>query len=425
MRTFAQKPKAAQQATSAKTTMPARARFGQSREVDSILHLQRTVGNQTVQQLLQRKEGAIEKGSLAGDSSSFFHDFTRIPVHAVRPNVSREEVANQRFNIPIARSHNLPTSSAQLKWGDNLAKSSTFSLVPCVAGPVTNGSLDKPEEPLGEFNEEGIGRLAAPPVSAAEEAETVPNYAETATGAEAPGGAQSTQAASAPRTVIRGLREMWNFNGESPANYAVSSRLSTNRTGGAFSWSVSPQLTLSSAADATPTVTTVTPSAARRDAWIRVRHTAAGVTTAASYRLTVFAPNSLTHLRNVDNPHPSLGYESEIHYSINHQFGAVLPRNVPINEQWTGPVVSDFAGENWVRPAEGSATVNPADWHDRVTGERIAVAHPTPVAPTHADAGVAVEHWPGDWRVGSLTIGNGRRVSSVTWQANRGFARHT
>jgi hypothetical protein len=53
MRTFAQKPKAAQQTTSAKSTIPGRAHFGQSHEVRSVLHLQRTIGNQAVQRLLQ------------------------------------------------------------------------------------------------------------------------------------------------------------------------------------------------------------------------------------------------------------------------------------------------------------------------------------------------------------------------------------
>ena len=52
MRTFAQNPKAAQQATSAKSTIPGRADFGQSREASSILHLQGTIGNQAVQRWL-------------------------------------------------------------------------------------------------------------------------------------------------------------------------------------------------------------------------------------------------------------------------------------------------------------------------------------------------------------------------------------
>ena len=49
MRTFAEKPKTARMVKPARSTAPGLARLGQSREVSSILHLQRTVGNQAVQ----------------------------------------------------------------------------------------------------------------------------------------------------------------------------------------------------------------------------------------------------------------------------------------------------------------------------------------------------------------------------------------
>ena len=322
-----------------------------------------------------RIEDCSETSAEKGKALSPVHSFARVPVYAARPALTE--------------------------------------LVPA-AGPASNGALFEPEEPPGEFNEENTEL----------EEDAVPATGEREAAAE-PATYTAPQAAPVPRTVIRGPRELWNFNGETPANYSVSSVLRTNRTGGTFNWSVSPQLSLSSAADATPTVTTVTPSAARRDATIRVRHTdGAGVRTAASYRLTILGPESLTHLRNVDNNNATFSYMTEIHYSIHDQFGTVLPRDIPINEQWSGAVVADSAGMNWRRGAEGAATVNPTDWHDRVEGE--SAGHiPAPVAPGHADAAVAVYHWPGDWRVGSLTIGNGRRVISVTWQKNRGFARHT
>lgn len=232
-------------------------------------------------------------------------------------------------------------------------------------------------------------------------------------------------------TVIRGNfpqvspRKYWYFDGQTPANYIVSTVLSSNRTGGTFNWDVSPQLVLSSAGSATPTVTSAAPSAAQRDAFIRLRHTdAAGRRTAASYRVTVLAPTSLTHINNVDNADATWGYSCEIHYSIKDQFGTILPHNVPINEQWTSGITADSAGMDWRRGAEGSATVSPTNWFDHIQGET-STHTPTPVSPAHASAGTAVYHWTGDWRVGSLTIGSGRRVISVTWQKNRGHARHT
>jgi hypothetical protein len=82
MHTFTQKPKATQQITPAKTTEPGRARFGQSREVSSIFLLQRTIGNQAVQQLLQAKAEEFEAKSVITASPCCAHDFTQIPVYS-------------------------------------------------------------------------------------------------------------------------------------------------------------------------------------------------------------------------------------------------------------------------------------------------------------------------------------------------------
>jgi hypothetical protein len=82
MRTFAQKPKATQQTISAKSTILGRAYVGQSREVNSLLHLQRTIGNQAVYRLLQAKPNGLEAVSDATAPGRFGHDFSGIPVHA-------------------------------------------------------------------------------------------------------------------------------------------------------------------------------------------------------------------------------------------------------------------------------------------------------------------------------------------------------
>ena len=81
MHTFAQKPKATQQTTSAKSTVPSRAHIGQSREVNSILHLQRTIGNQAVQRILQTDDEEPEAELTGTASPSFGHDFSRAPIH--------------------------------------------------------------------------------------------------------------------------------------------------------------------------------------------------------------------------------------------------------------------------------------------------------------------------------------------------------
>jgi len=81
VRTFAQKPKEPQQTTPAKSTIPARAHLGQRREVNSSLHLQRTLGNQAVQRMLQTNPEELEVGLDSTASPLFRYDFSRIPIH--------------------------------------------------------------------------------------------------------------------------------------------------------------------------------------------------------------------------------------------------------------------------------------------------------------------------------------------------------
>ena len=215
--------------------------------------------------------------------------------------------------------------------------------------PTTEGSLEREEEPIEFVNEEegrvteegtreaGAGRPSGAPAGGV----GTPPPAQPLPAAQA-----APAAPAAPATLyIRGPRTMWYFDRETPANYLVSTTLRSNRGAGAFNWSVSPQLALSAPNVATPVATTAVASAALRDAWIRLRHTdAAGASSVASYRLTVRAPDSLHHINDVDTADPVWGYDCEIHYSIRDQFARTLPRNLPINEQWTGPVVADFAG---------------------------------------------------------------------------------
>jgi hypothetical protein len=85
MRIFAEKPKTTQQTTSAKSTLAGRTHFGQSHEVDTILHLQRTIGNQAVQRLLEANTRDVKGESGTTGIVRFGHDFSRIPVHATTP----------------------------------------------------------------------------------------------------------------------------------------------------------------------------------------------------------------------------------------------------------------------------------------------------------------------------------------------------
>lgn len=80
MRTFAQKPKGTQHATSARSTTPGQSLLGQSHNVYSILQLQRTIRNQAVQRLLHSNVEEHEAGSTTIATTGFGHDFSRIPI---------------------------------------------------------------------------------------------------------------------------------------------------------------------------------------------------------------------------------------------------------------------------------------------------------------------------------------------------------
>ena len=86
MHAFAQEPKATQKTVSARTTLPARARFGQTREVESILHLQPTIGNQSAQRMSEADRGDAREDSATTDIARFGHDLSRMPVHSRAPS---------------------------------------------------------------------------------------------------------------------------------------------------------------------------------------------------------------------------------------------------------------------------------------------------------------------------------------------------
>jgi len=84
MRTFSEKSKSTQKTTSAKSAIPSRSHIGQSHEVSSILQLQRMIGNQAVQRLLEVNTGDARENSTATDTeiARFGNDSSRIPLYS-------------------------------------------------------------------------------------------------------------------------------------------------------------------------------------------------------------------------------------------------------------------------------------------------------------------------------------------------------
>jgi hypothetical protein len=79
---FVDKPKATPQTTPANSTIPSRAHPSQGREANSILHLQRTIGNQAVQRVLRSNAEEPQVASTTLASPRFAYGFSRIPVSA-------------------------------------------------------------------------------------------------------------------------------------------------------------------------------------------------------------------------------------------------------------------------------------------------------------------------------------------------------
>lgn len=80
MRTFAEKPKANQLARFPKATVTTQSHLGHSHQMNSILRLQRTIGNQAAQRWLQSNAEERNTVFIGITPSLFGHDFSQIPV---------------------------------------------------------------------------------------------------------------------------------------------------------------------------------------------------------------------------------------------------------------------------------------------------------------------------------------------------------
>ena len=85
MRTFAQIQKPAQQAKTVSSSTHSRAWSSQNQTARSILHLQRTIGNQAVQRFPHSNVEEFEAGSTTIETTGFGHDFSRIPIFRPSP----------------------------------------------------------------------------------------------------------------------------------------------------------------------------------------------------------------------------------------------------------------------------------------------------------------------------------------------------
>ncbi len=163
MRTFTRKPKAPQQNTSAKTTISRRARFGQSREMNSILHLQRTIGNQAVQRMLQTDAQELEARLTGRASPRLKHDSSRISIHPPSAGVIQTKLAIIKLGDSYEQEADRLAAQVMCT-----PKSQLQRACPCGGGCPTCQSERPGREPkslqTNRVQASDTGQFAAPPI---------------------------------------------------------------------------------------------------------------------------------------------------------------------------------------------------------------------------------------------------------------------
>ena len=242
---------------------------------------------------------------------------------------------------------------------------------------------------------------------------------------------------------VTGDNNLWYFNGENATNYNELVTLTAEgSTTGYFHWEVDAGVgkvklnnggadldEIGEADDNTVDVKSHTAgSASENDVTVRFSFgTNSGNTQVLKdHTLTVYWPYKLVRLAGSDT-HTGYfgGWQSKIYYKIEDRLGSVLPRNVELNEDWTGGVTSDWEGENWSRPTAGDATVSPSSWYDDCAEPDDASHNPHPTNPETPLGSDEVQNWPGEWNVGSTSNGQGVQVQTNTWQDYLDHHMHT
>ncbi|HEX3044926.1 MAG TPA: hypothetical protein VHY08_09225 [Bacillota bacterium] len=147
MQTFTEKPKAPEQATSAQPVISSRTPLSQNYDVNSMLRLQRTVGNHAVARLLRAQAQELKNESPANALTRFARDFSRIPVHAgaqtaIQPSMQVDSsIQSERFSSAV-----FPTAMED----QGKSGSEAFEGEPVMMQPEGSGDTPPP------LNEDGL-----------------------------------------------------------------------------------------------------------------------------------------------------------------------------------------------------------------------------------------------------------------------------
>jgi hypothetical protein len=151
MRTFADKTKATRHTKPTKSTVPGRVYSDQSREVNSILRLQRTIGNQAVERLLQVHAQEVEDESSARALPRFAHAFSSIPIQAhVPPTIQQRQQGISGIKSGRRGCAAIPVRVATAMEDRGKTESGVFEGEPMTIQP------EGPDETPAPLNEDGL-----------------------------------------------------------------------------------------------------------------------------------------------------------------------------------------------------------------------------------------------------------------------------
>jgi hypothetical protein len=134
------------------------------------------------------------------------------------------------------------------------------------------------------------------------------------------------------------------------------------------------------------------------------------------------APKSLRHVSTNHSAHATWGYETRITYEVLDDKGNPI-KGFDVNEKWTTGVVNDYPKADWRRGPEGGTTSAGTTFFDNIQGESKGHT-PAPQNPQKPLGTTKVQHWGQDWYIGSTTPGKGTKVQTNTLQKYQDHAEH-
>jgi hypothetical protein len=217
------------------------------------------------------------------------------------------------------------------------------------------------------------------------------------------------------KPVITGPHDVWWFGGENPGEYPTSITLQTSGGNGAI-WGVTSG---SEKASINPTGNSATISSsgsyfssATGDVTVTVQ---INYVTSDPFHITTHKPTYMVQPNPYTQCDTSWGYSTTITYIAQDQFFNSMIAGVTWNEKWTTQVTHVYSGENWQRPTEMGDTNSGQYVMDNISGPGLGNDPPNVPTPTCGGTAQEVQYWGQEFRIGSLTSGNGVLVHSDTF----------